>query len=76
MTAVRPSLSFDDKLAVYHELGFDAVQFHDDDAVPELDSLTPAQIRAAAQSMKQRLDAEGLFAEFARPASVGTSTDD
>ena len=45
--AVRPSRTFDDKLTVYKELGFDAVQFHDDDAVPDLDELTPAQIAAA-----------------------------
>lgn len=33
---VRPSWSFDKKFAAYKELGFDAVQFHDDDAVPSL----------------------------------------
>ncbi len=32
---VRASRSFADKLKVYDELGFDAVQFHDDDAVPK-----------------------------------------
>jgi xylose isomerase len=42
---VRPEIDFDEKLTVYKELGFDAVQFHDDDAVPDLDNLTPAQIR-------------------------------
>jgi hypothetical protein len=28
-------VEFAKKLAVYKQLGFDAVQFHDDDAVPE-----------------------------------------
>ncbi len=35
---VRPTRDFENKLTVYKELGFDAVQFHDDDAVPELNS--------------------------------------
>ena len=30
---VRPSVSFAEKLKVYKKLGFDGVQFHDDDAV-------------------------------------------
>lgn len=34
--AVRGSITFNRKLAVYKTLGFDGVQFHDDDAVPEL----------------------------------------
>lgn len=64
---VRPPVDFDDKLAVYKELGFDAVQFHDDDAVPELDDLTPAQIRERAQAMHQKLSDNGLVAEFVAP---------
>ncbi len=65
--AVRPSLSFAAKLAVYKELGFDAVQFHDDDAVPRLDDLTPAQIRAEAAAWRQTLADNGLTAEFVAP---------
>ncbi|RMF02929.1 MAG: xylose isomerase [Chloroflexi bacterium] len=64
---VRPSRTFDDKLEVYKQLGFDAVQFHDDDAVPNLDELSPAQIRAAAQAMRQKLSDAGLVAEFVAP---------
>jgi xylose isomerase len=65
--AVRPSRSFADKLAVYGELGFDAVQFHDDDAVPDLDALSPQGIRAAAREMRRALDDRGLVAEFVAP---------
>lgn len=65
--AVRPSRSFDEKLAVYKEIGFDAVQFHDDDAVPELEGLSPAQIRRQAQAMRQKLSDNGLVAEFVAP---------
>lgn len=64
---VRPSRSFDDKLTVYKELGFDAVQFHDDDAVPDLDNLSPAQIREHARAMKKKLKDNGLVAEFVAP---------
>ena len=64
---VRPSVSFDDKLVVYQALGFDAVQFHDDDAVPGLDDLTPSQIRQAAREMRQKLDDHGLAVDFVAP---------
>lgn len=64
---VRPSRSFADKLAVYKQLGFDAVQFHDDDAVPGLDGLSPAQIRERARAVRRLLDDNGLVAEFVAP---------
>ena len=64
---VRPRRDFDDKLAVYTELGFDAVQFHDDDAVPDLDDLSPAQIRERARAVRQKLADNGLVAEFVAP---------
>lgn len=64
---VRPTLSFDDKLKVYKELGFDEVQFHDDDAVPDLDKLSPSQIRKQAQAMRRKLLDQGLAAEFVAP---------
>ena len=64
---VRPTVPFADKLLAYKELGFDAVQFHDDDAVPDLDRLNPAEIRSAAREMRQLLDDHGLEAEFVAP---------
>ncbi len=64
---VRPARDFDEKLAVYKELGFDAVQFHDDDAVPDLDDLSPAQIRERARAVRQKLADNGLVAEFVAP---------
>jgi xylose isomerase len=65
--AVRPTRTFEDKLSEYKTLGFDAVQFHDDDAVPGLDNLTPAQIRERAQAVRRKLDDLGLVAEFVAP---------
>jgi xylose isomerase len=64
---VRPGLAFADKLEIYKDLGFDAVQFHDDDAVPNLDDLAPAQIREAARAVHQKLSDHGLVAEFVAP---------
>lgn len=65
--AVRPPWPFADKLREYKLLGFDAVQFHDDDAVPDLDALSPAQIGQAAQAMRRQIEDEGLVAEFVAP---------
>ncbi|MCP4601058.1 MAG: TIM barrel protein [Proteobacteria bacterium] len=64
---VRPTRDFDNKLPVYKELGFDAVQFHDDDAVPCIDELTPEQIRNESRILKQKLDDNGLISEFVAP---------
>lgn len=64
---VRPALKLDTKLRLFKELGIDAVQFHDDDAVPELDKLTPEQIRQQARALRQQLEDNGLCAEFVAP---------
>lgn len=64
---VRESLSFDTKLAMYKSLGFDGVQFHDDDAVPEMNSMSPQQIVDTASKLRARLENEGLVAEFVAP---------
>lgn len=64
---VRPSRTFDQKLESYKELGFDAVQFHDDDAVPDLDQLSAAQIRQQAQDIRKKLQDNGLVPEFVAP---------
>jgi xylose isomerase len=64
---VRPALGFEDKLATYRELEFDAVQLHDDDAVPTMDTLSPAQIRDQARALRRRLADNGLMTEFVAP---------
>ncbi len=65
--AVRNSLKFRDKLAVYKKLGFDGVQFHDDDAVPDMNDLTPQQIIDKAKEVRKLLDDHGLASEFVAP---------
>ena len=64
---VRPAVGFAQKLKLYQQLGFDAVQFHDDDAVPDMEALTPGEIRKQAAAMKKILDDHGLIAEFVAP---------
>jgi len=65
--SVRVSRTFADKLRVFKELGFDLVQFHDDDAVPEMGTLSPQQIRSAAQAVRRQIQDHGLAAEFVAP---------
>ena len=64
---VRPAASFDWKLSHLRKLGFDAMMFHDDDAVPEIDNKSETQIRKEAGELKKRLDGEGIAAEMVAP---------
>ncbi len=64
---VRKSVSFDKKLESYKGMGFDGVQFHDDDAVPVLEGKSASEIVTEAKSLKSRLDNLGLSAEFVAP---------
>ena len=63
----RPPKPFDWKLAQLKKLGFDAMMFHDDDAVPDIDGKTDAQIRNETKELKRRLDDAGIVAEMAAP---------
>jgi xylose isomerase len=61
----RRELEFARKIRAYKELGFDAVQFHDDDIVPaDLD--WPATLKGVAD-VKKMVEGEGLFVEFVAP---------
>jgi xylose isomerase len=63
---VRKELAFAAKLREYKKLGFDGVQFHDDDVVPEIDE-SPAVLEKTAAKVKKMLDGEGLFCEIIAP---------
>jgi xylose isomerase len=63
--AVRKEVAFAGKIREYKKLGFDGVQFHDDDAV-DVD-LDPQATEKAAAKVKKMLDGEGLFCEFIAP---------
>jgi xylose isomerase len=64
---VRNTIALDEKIAKFKEIGFDAVQFHDDDAVPEINDLNEEQIRQKAKEVKKLLDNNGMAAEFVAP---------
>ena len=64
---VRPPATFDWKLAQLKKLGFDAMMFHDDDAVPDLDGKSESQIRKEAKELRKRLNGEGIAAEMVAP---------
>jgi len=63
----RRAQSFDWKLDQLKKQGFDAMMFHDDDAVPDIDSKSEAQIRKEAKDLKKRLDDMGIAAEMVAP---------
>jgi xylose isomerase len=64
---VRGTIGFGSKLKYYKQLGFEGVQFHDDDAVPDLDQKSDAEMEKQAADVKKMLDGEGLVAEFVAP---------
>jgi xylose isomerase len=63
---VREEFSFVEKLGFYKGLGFDGVQFHDDDVVSDADAPWSQQEREAKR-VKVMLDEHGLVAEFVAP---------
>jgi xylose isomerase len=64
---VRPAVPFDAVLDTAVSLGFEGIQLHDDDAVPDLEDLAPARIVQEAEAMRRRLADRGLVAEFVAP---------
>ena len=64
---VRPSVLFDKKVEILKELGYDAMQFHDDDVVPDIDKFSAAEILQQARAIRAKLEDHGLVAEFVAP---------
>lgn len=62
---VRPTREFAEKLEVAVRLGFQGIQFHDDDVIPA--DLPAHQMEAAVAEVKKMLDDRGLVAEFIAP---------
>ena len=65
--ATRAEIPFEEKIKRFKEIGFDAIQFHDDDAVPNMNNLSEAEIIEEAKKVKALLDQYGLKAEFVAP---------
>jgi xylose isomerase len=64
---VRPEFPHEEKFALYRPLGFEGVQFHDDDVVPGLDDLSPDRMLKKAAEVKSMLTNQGLTPEFVAP---------
>jgi len=64
---VRPTIEFGKKLASYKRLGFEGVQLHDDDAVPDVDAKSAAEITREAAALRTTFESEGLVPEFVAP---------
>ncbi len=64
---VRESVAFEEKVKKFREIGFDAVQFHDDDAVPEMNEMDEDAIKQKARQVRGLLDSASMAAEFVAP---------
>jgi xylose isomerase len=62
---VRDERDMAAKLKLFKEMGFDYIQFHDDDAVP--DEASASEREQTAKTIKKLLDDNGLQAEFVAP---------
>ena len=62
---VRKDIAFAAKIKEYKKLGFDGVQFHDDDVCPA--DLDFQQTMKETAKVKKMLEGEGLFCEFIAP---------
>jgi len=64
---VRKPVALARKMAAAKQMGFHGMQFHDDDAVPDLDGKSAAQIEKEAKKVGRMLSDHGLVAEFVAP---------
>ena len=64
---VRKAVPFARKVRLCRELGFQAMQFHDDDAVLNPEKKSSSQVTKEAAKVRKILEDEGLAAEFVAP---------
>ena len=50
--STRSEIDRDEKIRRFAEMGFSAIQFHDDDAIPNINQYNEEQIKMTAQSSK------------------------
>lgn len=63
----RPVKEFAWKLEQFKKGGYDAVMFHDDDVVPEIDSKSRDQVLREAREMRRMVEDAGMAAEMVAP---------
>lgn len=64
--AVRTDTTVLEKIRLFKKMGFNYVQFHDDDVVPDVD-VPWSEVQKGAGEMAKLLQNEGLTAEFVAP---------
>jgi len=64
---VRASYPHAKKFELFKSLGFDGVQLHDDDAVPDIESKSAARVMEEAADFGRMLQSTGLVPEFVAP---------
>ena len=74
--STRRDIPAEEKYKRFAELGFSAVQFHDDDAVPNINDYTEEEIKGeGARTEERRWTNTDLAAEFVAPQALdGRST--
>ena len=50
---IRPTVPFEEKIRKFAEIGMDGVQFHDDDAVPDMNNMSEKAIIDYAKDVKK-----------------------
>lgn len=63
----RDEISLEEKIKTFAQMGFSAVQFHDDDAVPNINDYSEQEIIEKAKEVKEILDRYDMKAEFVAP---------
>ena len=64
---VRPAVSLEEKIKRFAQIGIHGIQFHDDDAVPDMNEMSEKAIVDQARDVRAMLEKYGLFAEFVAP---------
>lgn len=64
---IRSVFPHEEKFALYRPMGFEGVQFHDDDVVPDLDAQSPSAVESKAKEVSGMLKNQGLTPEFVAP---------
>jgi xylose isomerase len=65
--ATRKEIDFEEKVKRFSEMGFSALQMHDDDAIPNINDYTVEQIKEKARDLKKLLDKYNMATEFIAP---------
>ena len=64
---IRSQIPLEEKIKKFSEIGFSAVQFHDDDAVEDINGLNKDEIEKKAAELKDMLSKYNMVAEFVAP---------